>query len=377
MIDIVYQVGGTLQFLLIFSMYLAMAYSEPKKNVDTLNKLFNFSLEKKIRNRKNSLNCSLIKEDIQKLKSLQPFSFEEMNEKSNKIPRKFTWIDNDEINYEKKKSTIIHQMNQEEKKQEILEKKDKFVEKKKESKLYELSKSKNWGEDSHDTNIVYHENSIINDSNISEMMKQGKSNQSNESILHEKIKSERHESAFKHDSKVIQIQENNNDENIDISNEVDSYIKIKKESEATISSNWLSLMINYLISFLCPKFKNKNIILYKKGIRILSNSINYLSYIKLIYDVEKIKKLLLTKEQRSIFNFITKPTINLETNVKKMQTFFDDQDMKGQLYNIFAYFKNISQKKEKMTKVDKKLFTFLDSSLQKLIVELFELKDLL
>lgn len=106
--------------------------------------------------------------------------------------------------------------------------------------------------------------------------------------------------------------------------------------------------------------------LYNKGINYINKIVNYLSYIKLYYDFEKLKMLLLTKDELSLFNFTSKPIISLDTSISKMTKVLEDSgDEYKVLYDIYKYFEKIEKKNMKeLSDIEKKLISFLDYDLQ-------------
>lgn len=120
-------------------------------------------------------------------------------------------------------------------------------------------------------------------------------------------------------------------------------------------------------------FDHEKQVLYKKGIQLMNKNLNFLSYFKLFSDVDKLKILLLSKEQLALFNYSSKPILTLDPNITDISKAIEEMtDSYKILQDIFLQFEFLSKNPEKITDLDKKLISFLDFDLQNQLIETFD-----
>ena len=115
--------------------------------------------------------------------------------------------------------------------------------------------------------------------------------------------------------------------------------------------------------------------LYQKGCKILSEKITYLHYLQMVTEVENLKKLLLSEEQRVLFHMISKPSITSETELElfgnREQIIYNTDSLKV----ILKYIKKLANHPEKMTKIDQILLSALDNDLARTIADVMGFKE--
>ena len=75
--------------------------------------------------------------------------------------------------------------------------------------------------------------------------------------------------------------------------------------------------------------------LYIKGMQYIHKTVNYLSYIKLLQDMEKLKLILLKKEQITLFNYLSKPLLSIDKTFSEMSNSLEEiNDQDKMLLNI-------------------------------------------
>lgn len=156
-----------------------------------------------------------------------------------------------------------------------------------------------------------------------------------------------------------------------------SYYKRKAKKEANL---YLPITANFRSKI--PGCKNNEsdelVLLYEKGMAYLDKTLNYIKIFRLMQDVDKLKLLLLTKEQVSLFNYTSKPILSLNPSIHNLSEALEDiSDEYKSIHEIFYYFERIVKSKNPITELDKKLISFLDYDLQEELAIYFSVPDLI
>ncbi len=141
----------------------------------------------------------------------------------------------------------------------------------------------------------------------------------------------------------------------------------KNVNKIHLDSSPLNMFFISLFS-ICSKKKSKKIDLYEKSILSIKNNMNILFYLKLIQEIEIIKTISFEYDQIGLLNFISKPLITNEENLKlpnskEIEKIFN---IELDLENVLDAYEKILQKKE-LNEMDHKLLKMLKVELDKII----------
>lgn len=160
------------------------------------------------------------------------------------------------------------------------------------------------------------------------------------------------------------VENSNKSENPELVNNLSEYQKLKgKESYFTLN------FLKYLkLVFLKGKkwkldLKDK---LFIKGEKQIDNQLDLVNILKILQDVEKLKRVLLSQEQLYLFNLLSKPMIRLP---KKHDNIPKDSRLKFTLCDNKKIDKDIAIKayltsKEKNSEIDKRILELLDEDIR-------------
>ena len=110
--------------------------------------------------------------------------------------------------------------------------------------------------------------------------------------------------------------------------------------------------------------KDKNELLYDTGLEIFKKRITYIEYLKLFRDMENLKNLLFTKEQKILFGLISKPILSIDenNNIFKDQSMNEEEDFYcyDTLQIALKYLLELTKTPDLKTELDKRLIERLD-----------------
>lgn len=186
----------------------------------------------------------------------------------------------------------------------------------------------------------------------------------------------------KSQEKLIKLKENANinlvsEKTSHFENFLQKYFERKCRKEGNIEFSWKMWWYSWVPGNTNQQ-ANESIELYKKGISYLEKTLNYKSYIKLVYDFEKLKMILLNKDQLALFNLSSKPVISLNSQISYMTEILEDMgDDYKVFFDIYKYFEKISRDRSfHLTDIEKKLISFLDFDLQVEVGEKFNCQNI-
>lgn len=385
--DAISNIGGTMQIVLFFLAICAPLYTNKQKYEETLNEIFNFYYNSK--NNLISRRASMKRKNSSKLNNDSSINFQ--NQLGEEISYKIS--QNNEMNIQL------------------------------ESVRKEINPNSHFNNESNQKNQNNSFSGMIEDHKIaSRLINNLNENLENEKLDKEDKKNNLEKLQNSEIKQIISIAKNNENKvqttlhrkksSLERVNEKDTPIIIKKSKEKIEklkdSSKYKSIFVNekqyeeFLGSYferkyqkegkinftwqawaksMCPGMNVKEVqeinLLYKKGVDYINKILNYISYIKLYYDFEKLKMIVLTKDELALFNFTSKPIISLTSDISKItQVLEDNGDEYKVLYDIYKYFEKLSQNTSRVTKTEKKLISFLDYDLQVQLGEKFNCSNI-
>ena len=109
--------------------------------------------------------------------------------------------------------------------------------------------------------------------------------------------------------------------------------------------------------------------MFEKGKKIIQKKISYLNYLKMITEVDNLKKLLMNKEQMLLFNLLSKPSLTFPKELEEENKEEDEEEENEDILNIDClkdvkvYLEKISRNPQRITELDKKLLACMDYDL--------------
>lgn len=173
--------------------------------------------------------------------------------------------------------------------------------------------------------------------------------------------------------------------------------KIDNIKRITICHNSLQGFENILLDFLMRKEKRKILFhassflpiklffkcanskeneiekLYQKGLNIIETNISYLNYLKVIKELNNLKKILFTPNQLALFKLISKPDLSEMSNECPInEDDYEDIESFEILKNAYEYVKKLMQDDREISQIDKNLISLLDYDLCKVFMDAIE-----
>ncbi|KAL4441423.1 hypothetical protein ABPG74_013718 [Tetrahymena malaccensis] len=159
--------------------------------------------------------------------------------------------------------------------------------------------------------------------------------------------------------------------------------KVEKEFSKLLNQQTHSMKMSiweYFLSYLCPfgKLKKKKETI-QYSIDMLYQNLDILQILKRLIEVEKLKRILLDADQIKLFDYLPKPTIDLDLILHKQSTeniykskevnllYQDNRSEMQKAKDAFEAYKKIKHKKN-FTMLDQKIVEMLDQNL----VQIFE-----
>ena len=213
----------------------------------------------------------------------------------------------------------------------------------------------------------------------------------------EKTLSQNQENLKNQDNNVEEIKEedippnNDNDQPIiDEKNLLEMHLNksLKYLNEAKISTknklqfSFWEILRSIFFPFCLSKNHKKKLKLYTKASDDLLKYINIMELVQMLQQVEKLKVIMLNKNQLALFNFLSKPLISLEkpsdpvpndsetdnsgTKVSRMMRYMQGGNMKEHCKDIISYYNDLLESGN-YSEIDKKLFELLDDDFRTVI----------
>lgn len=155
--------------------------------------------------------------------------------------------------------------------------------------------------------------------------------------------------------------------------EIIKMTRISKENLQQVSMSYNVCQI--ILKTICcccrtskTKVKEK---LYDRGYKKILNDMDVLTYIRKMHEIDILKYLLLNKKQISLFNFISKPSVSLQSKTQIIDAFQEKFEVKFNKDEIDILDKNFHEmiRRENPSRFDKKLFKLVASEIDNLIID--------
>jgi len=111
--------------------------------------------------------------------------------------------------------------------------------------------------------------------------------------------------------------------------------------------------------------------MFKKSEKIYEKEVDFIALLKKLQDIDKLKQILLSHHQQTLFNFLSKPVIHLnDPNFRRLQKDYSinleksERDNKEDLKEALNHYENLKNQKG-FTEIDERLFEVLQENIKK------------
>ena len=111
--------------------------------------------------------------------------------------------------------------------------------------------------------------------------------------------------------------------------------------------------------------------IFRKSEKVYEKEVDFIALLKKLHDIDKLKQILLSHHQQTLFNFLSKPVIHLnDPNFRRVKMNYsinlekNERDNKEDLKEALNHYENLKNQKG-FTEIDERLFEVLQENIKK------------